>query len=150
MSKILALENEVQASYEVIRAVESSLNISYTILDNQPQLLLITNDIGRIYKANNTSCQYFDQTAGSLIGADVADFVSESTGERFKAFFQKLGELNPSLSFYEEDVFKGMYIHWQLNCLNFEQHTSKIVLIIGNDITDLKKAYLDLSELKEQ
>jgi PAS domain-containing protein len=104
--------HDLIATHEIIRVLETSLYFSRNIIDNQPDIIIITDQAGRIYRLNQHGMNFFNRSKTEILGKCIDDLAEGRVKRRFVDVLNKVPFENTNFS--NEDMNDEVKIYWQI------------------------------------
>ncbi len=140
--------HDLIATHEIIRVLETSLYFSRNIIDCQPDIIIITDQAGRIYRLNQHGMNFFGRSKTAILGHTIDEL---SHGRVKKTFAEILGKVpfeNATLS--NEDSDDEIKIYWQIARMVDSHIKIPLFLIKGTDTTELHRAYKKMESINSE
>ena len=142
------VNNDLIATHEIIRVLETSLNFSRNIIDHQPDIMIITDQQGRIYRSNQHGVTYFGKAKAEMLGQKIDDLAKNCVRRKFA---EALGQMPfVDTNFSNEDLREDLKIYWQITQLVDSQIKTPVFLIKGTDTTELHLAYKNMERINSE
>jgi PAS domain S-box-containing protein len=132
---------DIQASYQIIQLIERSKENSETIIENLPDIFLVIDDRGRIFKANKESCQFFGLITEQVMGYSFSSHLEPEEWNLIKGHLVSLGREKLVASFEMPIVVRGSEktFLWTLTKFgDFREKKLVLYSLQGRDITLLR------------
>lgn len=91
---------DIQASYQIIQLLEKSKQNSESVIENLPDIYLVIDEHGCIYKTNSESCRFLQLPAELSLGYSLVNIVAQETWNHFSGHIQSV-KLNAHSSTFE-------------------------------------------------
>lgn len=134
----IAQENERLANSNLLKS-EKRLGL---FLENQLDLVVITDKIGTRKYVNKAFCEFFGKEKEYFIGTNYRNSETENVDQTYLELFDSLSYDNPKISItYVSENAQGekRWIKWD-EIAFFDDHKNVIeILSIGHDITEIKE-----------
>ncbi|MFY7927716.1 MAG: PAS domain-containing protein, partial [Oligoflexus sp.] len=95
------VNNDLIATHEIIRVLETSLYFSRNIIDKQPDILIITDRSGRIYRINQHAANFLKRAKTDILGQNIDELCTGLVKRKFSEFLEK--DYQDHASFSNED-----------------------------------------------
>lgn len=140
--------HDLIATHEIIRVLETSLYFSRDIIDTQPDILIITDQFGRIYRLNQHGIDFFNRSKTDILGKTI----DELSQGRVKRTFAEILNKTPfeNASFSNEDLSDEIKIYWQITRMVDSHIKIPLFLIKGTDTTELHLAYKKMEAINSE
>lgn len=130
--------NTLGSVHEIFSVLESSSMITNEIIDQLPNLLLVTDVNGLILKANHVTESFFNLKQKEILGKNVIDIVGANAKDFFRNFYSNKNDTSQEFwkpkSCLEE--IENQFISWTVNRIkSHQEYMKEIVIILGNDTT---------------
>ncbi|MBL7669550.1 MAG: PAS domain S-box protein [Bdellovibrionaceae bacterium] len=132
---------DIQASYQIIQLIERSKENSETIIENLPDIFLVIDGRGRVFKANKESCQFFGLIAEQVIGYSFSSHIEPEEWNLIKGHLVSLDRDKIVASFEMPIVVRGSekIFLWTLSKFgDFREKGLVLYSLQGRDITLLR------------
>lgn len=140
--------HDLIATHEIIRVLETSLHFSRNIIDNQPDIIIITDQAGRIYRLNQHAMNFFEKPKTEILGKTIDELSQGRVKRRFDEILSKTPFENASFS--NQDLSDELKIYWQINRMIDSHIKIPLFLIKGTDTTELHQAYKKMEAINSE
>ncbi len=140
--------HDLIATHEIIRVLETSLYFSRNIIDHQPDILIITDQDGRIYRINHHGVAFLGKSKTEILGRQLDDLCSSAVHKKFRDILRT--DPKETASFSNEDQEDTVKIYWQITRLVDEHLKMPLYLIKGTDTTELHHAYKKMEAMNSE
>lgn len=137
---------------KIINMLQISRQHQDRLYDELPIILAILDSDLRIVKTNSPACEYFGRSMEAVLGKEIFEFFASDSVKHLE---QKILELQNQphqevwLETEEKMGEKKNFIHWELSFLESENLNSKLLILIGRDVTALRNAHDKIFELQK-
>jgi PAS domain S-box-containing protein len=147
------LVRQFRANQEIIRILEISKNLSETIFDDLPVVLILLDDSMRILKINRQGQSYIGVNEADALGSNISTLLPERESEKVAGYFaDSFGSKSASLSFESGTTVEGKqrWFHWHLDRVHgATTSNARVHVLIGNDTTEARSAFEKWLGLKQ-
>lgn len=134
--------SSINASHEIFGILEVSAMVSNFIWNQLPMILMITDENGRVLKANKASCRFLKLDIKKVIGEKVQKlFAASPTHRYFEEFFSEPSKDYHRPSFQSYIDSSSEYIFWQIKFLSSKSDNELIYAIVGHNTEEFRQAY---------
>ncbi|WP_141732664.1 SpoIIE family protein phosphatase [Oligoflexus tunisiensis] len=140
--------HDLIATHEIIRVLETSLYFSRNIIDNQPDIIIITDQNGRIYRLNQHGMNFFERSKTEILGRTIDELCQGRVKRTFIDILKK--EPFENASFSNEDMSDEIKIYWQITRMVDSHIKIPLFLIKGTDTTELHRAYKKMEAINSE
>ena len=139
------LVRQFRANQEIIRILEVSKNLSETIFDDLPVVLILLDDAMRILKINRQGQEFIGVNEADALGSNVSTLLPDREAQMVGSYFADStdGTANP-LSFESGTSVEGKqrWFHWHLDKVHgATMSNARVHVLIGNDTTEARTAF---------
>lgn len=143
---MINVSQDIQASYQIIQLIEKSKNNSELIIDTLPDIFLVIDEKGKIFKANQEACKFLSLDPEQALGYSLASSFLPENWQLIEGNFLTLKEGKKSNNSFELPViFEGTERNYLFSVSAFGEFTDKqlnqtlkLYTLQGRDITLLR------------
>lgn len=141
---------DIQASFQIIQLLEKSKQNSESIIDNLPDIFLVTDEMGRIYKTNKESCRFLQLPAELTLGYSLVTVMDQETWNHFSAHIQSVKNKNEPSTFEYSLVHSGSErtFLWTVSHFgSFKDDRISLFTIQARDVTILRSYQKKINDI---
>ena len=149
------VEYDIGIIEKFIKILESAKNVGDTIFDVFPVIFILTDNHGKILKANRLAQDLLYLAEDRLLGRYLDDVTPESAAREFHAFFRDVAQKpGGKIEFETKGVNRRgeeQYIFWQVNTIaDVKEFPVSLNIIVASDITQLRKGYERIAAIENE
>lgn len=133
------------SAQDVFEALESSLLVSESILDQLPVIVVITDEYSRILRINQAGVSHLQHDEGQLLGKQLPDVVKSDLRDKMGAFFNqgsRTNQVSQRIQHVIESNDDQSQILWQLSHIFPTKHKGfRLSVAVGSNTSQLQRAY---------
>lgn len=148
------INQDLQASYQIISLLERSKANSESIIDRLPDVFVIIEQKGSILKGNEEAAKLLKLGVEDLLGMNISRLFLEETWRLFQIYVKQASEIKPGDKPIEFELpIDGVFgidriCYWTISPLEgVFRNESKLYCLIGRDITLLRRYQQQLAEI---
>lgn len=132
---------DIQASYQIIQLIERSKQNSEMIIETLPDLFLVIDGRGRIFKSNHESCKFFGLVPEQVIGYSFSTHIESEEWNLIQGHLLRLVTEKDVSSFEMPIIVRGSEKTYLWSVSRFGDFAEKDLVLYslqGRDITLLR------------
>ncbi|MEO5969485.1 MAG: SpoIIE family protein phosphatase [Bdellovibrionia bacterium] len=146
---MISINTNLQANHQILNLFEQSKLRIESIIDHLPMFFAVINDKGIILKGNIQAAEIFQTDSEAILGKSLKSIFLPEALESFEFNFNRIlakSETSFELEINLQRSDKSQRVHaWRISEIeNSTISSGRIFSIVGNDVTDFKKALSDL------
>lgn len=142
------LNQDIQASYQIIQLLEKSKQNSELTIETLPDVFMVIDQEGKIYKANNEACRFLKLDSEQILGYSLR---SGMQPEHWNLIDGNISSIKDETRTFEIPVFfegvERVYL-WSLNPFaQFKDNKLPLFTLQGRDVTLLRLYQRKISDI---
>lgn len=150
---VLAIIEDITEMKKREEDIISQRKFLHTIIDENPNIIIVKDYEGKFVLVNQAIARLYNTTTEDMIGKSDADYnPNEDQVKHYLQSVQEIMDLDETKLVYEEstDIVTGKIRYFQsIKKPITDRYGNKQLLIIANDITDIKEAQKKLKDNEE-
>lgn len=146
--QIEKIQREFKANQQILRLLEATKSLSENIIDELPTIVVLSDGLGRILKANLAAQRLLQRTQDELLGENISEQRLDGDTGIIGDFIKD--RLENHVSFNSEVASNGEVRHfvWNMSTVFRSGISEKMIHVLaGGDVTDAKKHFQKLAEV---
>lgn len=145
---------DFESAERFVKILESAKNVSDKIFDLFPVNFFMTDDSGRILKANTVAVDFLDVDEDNILGKKLTSLLEGEAKENFQKYFRDAENKEETATEFEATFNRTdnseQYIFWQAKKVSSpKKYRLNIHLIISSNITEIRKAHHKVTALEK-